>query len=132
MADQSPHCDDASEPAKVEPPTDGRCDATTRCLDLRGHKCRHHFSHTDYTGLYADRINDLAEALAAERASHAAQILAPHERSPEEKAALFPRLEVLSDALCQTEAFIFHALDKAGLTVVLNSRARAALNEVAK
>lgn len=46
----------------------------------------------------------------------------PHERSPEERAALFPRLEALSNHLCQTQSYILGALESAGLTVALRAK----------
>jgi hypothetical protein len=42
----------------------------------------------------------------------------PVNRTEDEKAVLRPRLEALSDRLCQTQALILQALQDSGLTVV--------------
>jgi hypothetical protein len=48
--------------------------------------------------------------------------LAPEYRSEAEKDVLRPRLETLSNKLCQTMPYVLGALENAGLTVVLLKR----------
>jgi hypothetical protein len=70
--------------------------------------------------------NDLGTALVQvlEAEQPAAPIKPPHERS-----ALLPCLERLSNALCQSQAFVLRALEQSGLSVVLAQPAAPARTE---
>jgi hypothetical protein len=58
-------------------------------------------------------------------AAQPAPLKPPNERSEAERAALFPCLEKLSNALCQTQGHILRALEQSGLSVVLSAQPAA-------
>lgn len=73
---------------------------------------------SELPGAYRGQIN-------AFLAAQPAATKPPNERSEAERAALFPCLEKLSNALCQTQGHILRALEQSGLSVVLSAQPAA-------